>query len=76
MKHHRTQTKLVVFALGAALSLAGTRILAAEDFDLDKPIATEKTPADHQAIAAYFDKEAAEAEAKADNHAKMEDAYK
>jgi hypothetical protein len=76
MKHYQTKTKLVVIALGAVLSLAGTRILAAEDFDLDKAIATAKTPADHEAIAAYFDKEAAEAQAKADNHAKMEDAYK
>jgi hypothetical protein len=76
MKHFLKTVGFVVIAFGALLSIAGTRILAAEDFDLDKAIATAKTPTDHEAIAAYFDKEAAEAQAKADNHAKMEEAYK
>jgi hypothetical protein len=48
----------------AALSLAATRSFAAEDFDVDKAIVTAKTPADHEAIAAYYEKEAAEAQAK------------
>jgi hypothetical protein len=58
------------------LSLAASHALGADDFDVDKAIAAAKTAADHEAIAAYFDKEAAEAQAKADNHAKMEEAYK
>jgi hypothetical protein len=60
----------------AALSLAATRSFAAEDFDVDKAIATAKTPADHEVIAAYYDKEAAEAQAKADSHSKMGEDYK
>jgi hypothetical protein len=35
----------------------------AEDFDVDKAISTANTAADHEAIPAYFDKEAAEAQA-------------
>jgi hypothetical protein len=75
MKDFQKEMKFVVVAALAVL-LSLTQVLAAEDFDLDKAIATAKTAADHEAIAAYFDKEAAEAQAKADNHAKMEDAYK
>jgi len=36
-----------------ALSLAATRSFAAENFDVNQAIATAKTPADHEAIAAY-----------------------
>jgi hypothetical protein len=60
----------------AALSLAAARSFAAEDFDVDKAIATAKTAADHEAIAAYFDKEAAEAQAKVESHSKMGEDYK
>jgi len=38
-------------------------------------IAKAKSPADHEAIAAYYDKEATEAEAKAEQHKKMADTY-
>jgi hypothetical protein len=38
-------------------------------------IAKAKSPADHEAIAAYYDKEATEAEAKAEQHKKMADSY-
>src|SRR5262249_17605158 len=77
MKDFQKEMKFaVVAALAVFLSVAGGQILAAEDFDVDKAIATAKDATDHEAIAAYFAKEAAEAQAKADNHAKMEDAYK
>jgi hypothetical protein len=66
----------IVAVVVAALSLVATGSFAAEDFDVDKAIATAKTPADHEAIAAYYDKEAAEAQAKADSHSKMGEDYK
>ena len=72
-----TQNRAAIVAVVvAALSLVATRSFAAEDFDIDKAIATAKTAADHEAIAAYYDKEAAEAQAKADSHAKMGEDYK
>lgn len=76
MNGFQRQLSLATLILGAALMLAATPTVAAEDFDVDTAIATAKTPADHEAIAAYFDKEAAEAQAKVDNHAKMGAAYK
>jgi hypothetical protein len=44
--------------------------------DIEKKIATAKTAADHEAIAAHFDKEAKAAEAKAKYHTEMGAAYK
>ncbi len=76
MRDFKRHMRVGVITLAALLSLAVTHGRAAENFDVDKAIATAKTAADHEAIAAYFDKEAAEAQTKADNHAKMEDAYK
>ncbi len=75
MSRFQRRIGLVVLVF-AALSLAATRSFAAEDFDVDKAIATAKTPADHEAIAAYYDKEAAEAQAKAESHSKMGEEYK
>jgi hypothetical protein len=43
--------------------------------DIDDMIAEAKSPADHEAIAAYYDKQAAEAEAEAEQHKKMADTY-
>jgi hypothetical protein len=48
---------LAILALVAALYLPTQRIDAqqAEKFDLEKAIAGAKTPADHEAIASYYD---------------------
>ncbi len=45
------------------------------DANLDQSIAAAKTPAEHEAIAAYYDKEAADAEAKAKLHHAMHHRY-
>ncbi len=45
------------------------------DDNLDQAIASAKTPADHEAIATYYDKEAAENEAKAKLHHSTHHAY-
>jgi hypothetical protein len=76
MSRFQRRAGFTVLVFAALSLLLATRGFAAEDFDVDKAIATAKTAADHEAIAAYFDKEAAEAQAKVDSHAKMGDAYK
>jgi len=45
------------------------------DSNLDRAIAAAKTSADHEAIASYYDKEAADAEAKAKLHHAMHHRY-
>ena len=59
---------LVVVGLTAAHAL--------DSGDLPKAIENAKTPADHEAISAYFDKEAKEARATAARHRQMSAAYK
>jgi uncharacterized protein YehS (DUF1456 family) len=49
---------------------------AEEGHDIDQMISTAKTPADHEAIAAYYDKEAKEASQKQAEHLKMAEMYK
>jgi len=49
---------------------------AEEGTDIEQLITTAKTPADHEAIAAYYDKEAKEAHEKHAKHQKMEEFYK
>src|SRR4029450_6282520 len=48
----------------------------AEKFDLEKAIAGAKTPADHQAIASYYDREAATAKDKAAEHRRLAETYR
>jgi hypothetical protein len=49
---------------------------AEEGKNVEQMIAQAKTPADHEAIAAYYDKEAQAAQAKHAEHQKMEEWYK
>lgn len=72
----RTMSRVGVLTFAALLAFAVTRSVAAEDFAVDKAIATAKSAADHEAIATYFDSEAAEAQAKVDGHSKMGEEYK
>jgi hypothetical protein len=61
----------VGLVLFAATSMTTVRAVAAQevtDANLGEMIANAKTPADHEAIAAFYDKEAADAEAKAKLH--------
>ena len=76
MKGLRITTTLALIALmllGTVLLPA--RVSAQAPQDIDKMIATAKTASDHEAIAAYFDREAHEAAAKAEQHRKMAQAY-
>lgn len=46
------------------------------DENLDQTIESAKTPADHEAIAAYFEQEAVDAKAKADLHRRTAETYR
>ncbi|HLK10045.1 MAG TPA: hypothetical protein VKW76_01550 [Candidatus Binatia bacterium] len=70
-----TRTRLWLVALSLAL-LAGPPTARAADVDIDKMIEEAKTPADHEAIAAYYDQQADAARAKAAEHQKMGEDYK
>jgi hypothetical protein len=57
------------------VAIAPLQARAGGKMDIDKRIATAKTAADHEAIAAYFDTQAAAAKAEAEAHAAMRAAY-
>ena len=59
----------------AALSLPGKFASAAEEMDIMHMIQTAKTPADHEAIAKYYDEQAAQAKKSAEMHRKMASTY-
>jgi hypothetical protein len=69
---------LAMLALVATLHLPTQRVgvAEAETFDLEKAIAGAKTPADHEAIASYYDKESAAAKAKAAEHRRLAETYR
>ncbi len=70
----RTLTILLVLMFGAAVpTLVGRRVEA--QADLSTKIATAKTAADHEAIAAEYEQEAKDLEAKATLHAEMAKHY-
>ena len=68
---------LAMLALAAALYLSTqwTGAQQAEKFDLEKAVTGAKTPADHEAIASYYDREGATAKAKAEEHRKLAESY-
>jgi hypothetical protein len=61
--------------LAATLLMAPAPARAADDGDLTKMIETAKTAADHEAIAAEYDRRAATARKEAERHRRMEKAY-
>lgn len=73
----------MLFAAGlillAATALPTMRAVAQQevvtDDNLDQALANMKTPADHEAIAEYYEKEGAENEAKAKLHHKIQHRY-
>jgi len=54
---------------------AGAQQSVVTDDNLDQMIASAKAPADHEAIAAYYDQEAADAKKKADLHRRAAESY-
>jgi hypothetical protein len=64
----------------AAASLPSTRAIAqpaaVTDNNLDQAITDAKTPADHEAIAAYYEQEATETKKKADLHRGTAESYR
>src|SRR5207244_869229 len=69
---------LAMLVLMAALLLPSPRAGVAEapQFDLEKAVTGARTPADHEAIASYYERESATAQAKAAEHRKMEETYR
>lgn len=69
---------LAMLALVAALHLP-TQCAGAEEaakVDIEKAVTGAKTPADHEAIASYYDREGTTAKAKAEEHRKLAEAYR
>ncbi len=69
---------LAMLALAVALSLPTQRggAAAAEQFDIQKAVTGATTPADHETIAAYYDREAAAAKDKATEHHTLAERYR
>jgi hypothetical protein len=70
------KTMLALVVLAAALCLQAGRTAAQPAKAMDAMITGAKTAADHQALAAQYDKDAADAKAKAAEHRNMGEAYK
>jgi len=64
---------LALFTIGTVGAVSFT--LAAEGQSLEQMVAAAKTPADHEAIAAYYEKEAQAAYQKHAEHKKLADFY-
>lgn len=60
----------------AALTALPTPAAAGDPPDVTQMIESAATRADHAALTAYFEKEAADARAKAERHSRMEASYK
>jgi hypothetical protein len=78
MRGMTVRVTLVMLVLITALYLPTQRGGAQEaaKFDLEKAITGAKTPADHEAIASYYDKEATTAKAKAEEHRRLAEVYR
>jgi hypothetical protein len=78
MRSLPVRVTLAMFALVAALSLPPQRVGVAEaqTFNLEKAVSEAKTPADHEAIASYYDKEAASTKDKAAEHRRLAENYR
>ena len=77
--------RVTVFLVAGLIALAATALptlraraqpSAVTDDNLDQMITSAKTPAEHDAIAAYFEQEAADAQKKADLHKGAADTYR
>ena len=70
----KTVALIGMMALGMGVAVSAPPVSAAED--LSEKISAAKTAADHEALAADFEKDAQEAEANAAAHDKMSASYK
>jgi hypothetical protein len=78
MRGLTVRVTLAVLALVAALYLSTQRVGVAEaqTFNLEKAVTEAKTPAEHEAIASYYEKEAATAKDKAAEHHRLAEIYR
>ena len=68
---------LVLLAAASLPSIrAGAQPAAITDDNLDQMIASAKAPADHEAIAAYYEQQSADAKKKAELHRNTADTYR
>jgi len=67
---------LLAIVLAAGILAPASTISAAEEPNLDKMISSAKTPAEHEAIAAEYKRQADAAKAEAAMHVEMGAAYK
>ena len=74
MTHGRIATLSLALMLALGVALPTAQALA--DEDITQKVQTAKTAADHEAIASYYDAQAAEASQKAAMHKKMGESYK
>jgi hypothetical protein len=70
-------TVLVLFAATSLPTIrAGAQQALITDDNLDQMIASAKTPAEHEAIAAFYEQQAADAKKKAELHRNTADTYR
>ena len=74
MTHGRIAKLSLALLLALGVALPTAQALAAED--ITQKVQTAKTAADHEAIASYYDAQAADALQKAAMHQKMGESYK
>jgi hypothetical protein len=67
---------LLAIVVAAGTLAPASMISAGEEADLDKMISSAKIPADHQAIATEYERQAAAAKAEAAMHVEMGESYK
>ena len=75
MRGRTVRVTLAILALVAAFQLLTQHTGAQEKFDLEKAVSGAKTAADHEAIAAYYEREAAAAKDKSAEHRRLVEAY-
>lgn len=71
-----TIVAIVVLLAAGLFSLSTTRAGADEESDIEQMVSNAKTPTDHEAIAAYYDKQAAQSRAKSAWHKRLADRYR
>ena len=67
---------LLLAAAGLPTMRAGAQQAVVTDDNLDQMITSAKTPADHEAIAAFYEQQAADAKKKAELHRNTADTYR
>ena len=72
--HFRTMSRIVSIAM-LALLVSQTLPVRVADDDMATMVQNAKTAADHEQIAAMYDKQAADAKKQADLHRRMEKSY-